>query len=184
MRGRRTMTRRDLLKGGALGAVGVAATAKVVGAVDKLGRLEAPHDPNTAGTVGTVTDVSLDPVAFLEEFDFGKVSTLPDGQTLRRFEIRAGDRENGGRIQPPREQHDGLLLLNHHCHSDLPSLRGESFSWSVRIWMNETLENREPENANVEHDRPVADVEEIVLNAFAEAGVAPQPVDLGPAGHA
>ena len=93
MRGRRTMTRRDLLKGGALGAVGVAATAKVVGAAEKLARLDAPHDPNTAGTVGTVTDVSLDPVAFLEEFDFGKVSTLPDGQTLRRFEIRAVDRE-------------------------------------------------------------------------------------------
>ena len=93
MRGRRTMTRRELLTGSALGVAGAAATAKVVGAGEKLAQLEPPHDPDSAGTVGAVTDVSLDPVAFLEEFDFGQVSTLPGGQTLRRFEIRAVNRE-------------------------------------------------------------------------------------------
>ena len=93
MRGRRTMTRRELLTGSALGVAGAAATAKVVGAAEKLAQLEPLHDPDSAGTVGAVTDVSLDPVAFLEEFDFGQVSTLPGGQTLRRFEIRAVNRE-------------------------------------------------------------------------------------------
>ncbi len=82
MSGRRKMTRRELLARSALGAVGVAATAKAVDAAEKLARLE-PHDPSVASTVGTVTDASLDPMAFLEEFDFGQVSTLPSGQTLR-----------------------------------------------------------------------------------------------------
>jgi len=87
------MTRRELLTRGALGAVGVAATAKAVAAAEELARLELPHDPINASTVGTVTDTSLDPMAFLEEFDFGQVSTLPGGQTLRTFEIQAVDRE-------------------------------------------------------------------------------------------
>ncbi len=87
------MTRRELLTGSALGVVGVAATAKVVGAAEELALLEPPHDPDSAGTVGAVTDVALNPMAFLEEFDFGQVSTLPGGQTLRRFEIRAVNRE-------------------------------------------------------------------------------------------
>ncbi len=93
MSGRRKMTRRELLTRGALGAVGVAATAKAVAAAEELARLELPHDPINASTVGTVTDTSLDPMAFLEEFDFGQVSTLPGGQTLRTFEIQAVDRE-------------------------------------------------------------------------------------------
>ena len=93
MSGRRKMTRRELLTRSALGTVGVAATAKAVGAAEKLARLELPHDPSLASTVGTVTDASLDPMAFLEEFDFGHVSTLPGGQTVRTFEIQAVDRE-------------------------------------------------------------------------------------------
>ncbi len=93
MSGRRTMTRRELLTRSALGAAGVAATAKAVGGAEKLAGLELPHDPNSASTVGAVTDPSVDPMTFLEEFDFGQVSTLPGGQTLRTFEIRAVDRE-------------------------------------------------------------------------------------------
>ena len=93
MSGRRTMTRRELLTRSALGAAGVAATAKAVGGAEKLAGLELPHDPNNASTVGAVTDPSVDPMTFLEEFDFGQVSTLPSGQTVRTFEIHAVDRE-------------------------------------------------------------------------------------------
>ena len=93
MSGRRKMTRRQMLARGALGAVGVAATAKAVGAAEKLAELEPAHDPHNASTVGVVTDASVDPMKFLEEFDFGRVSTLPGGQTLRTFELHAVDRE-------------------------------------------------------------------------------------------
>ncbi len=93
MSDRRKMTRRELLARSGLGAVGVAATAKAVAAADRLAALEPAHDPNSAGTVGVVTDPSLDPMAFLEQFDFGQVSTLPGGRRLRSFEIHAVDRE-------------------------------------------------------------------------------------------
>jgi FtsP/CotA-like multicopper oxidase with cupredoxin domain len=91
--GRFSMTRRELLARGGLVAVGLAATAKAVGAAEKLAGLKAPHDPGNASTVGVVTDRSLDPMAFLKTFDFGELSTLPSGQTLRSFKIHAVDRQ-------------------------------------------------------------------------------------------
>src|SRR5690242_15183579 len=55
---------------------------------------------------------------------------------------------------------------------------------SVRVAVDEAPEHREPQDAEIEPQRPVADVEEVVLEALFEAGVAAEAVDLGPAGHA
>ncbi len=138
MSGKRTMTRRQMLARGALGAVGVAATAKAakaVGAAEKLAELDPSHDPNTASTVGVVTNASVDPMTFLEEFDFGRVSTLPSGQTLRTFELHAVDREieiapgvffpawtYNGQVPGPtlRATEGDLLRMNFHNRSSHP----------------------------------------------------------------
>ncbi|MBA2454481.1 MAG: multicopper oxidase domain-containing protein [Chloroflexia bacterium] len=57
---------------------------------------QGPHDGHTLSmTVGEVGEdaIGIDPMAFLTTFDYGKVSTLPDGRTLREYEIVASDRE-------------------------------------------------------------------------------------------
>lgn len=43
------------------------------------------------GDVGTAIN-DFDPMAILTDFDYGKVSTLPNGQTLREYEIYAADK--------------------------------------------------------------------------------------------
>jgi hypothetical protein len=44
-------------------------------------------------TEGDVDLAAFDATAFLKNFDFGKVSTLPSGQVQREYEITAVDRE-------------------------------------------------------------------------------------------
>jgi FtsP/CotA-like multicopper oxidase with cupredoxin domain len=85
------ITRRDLLKSGALGAAGLAVLGDVARATDSA--THRAHDPLTAGTKGTVTRASIDPMTFLEHFDYGTVSTLPNGQRLHEYEIHAIDKE-------------------------------------------------------------------------------------------
>lgn len=88
------LSRRELLKRGALGAAGLAAlggTARAAAGADRA--VPRAHDPGVAGTVGSVIRGSIDPMAFLEHFDYGRVSRLPSGQTLREYEISAVDRE-------------------------------------------------------------------------------------------
>lgn len=85
------LTRREALKRGALGVAGLAVLGGSGRAAD--GVIPKAHDPHTAGTKGTVTKGSIDPMAFLEHFDYGKVSTLPTGQRLREYEVVALDRE-------------------------------------------------------------------------------------------
>src|SRR5687768_4866251 len=92
------MTRRDLLKAGALGTVGIAAAGSVL-AIPGLG--QGKSDPAAQGqashhdmmTVGQLAPGSFDPTAFLTQFDTGKVSRLPSGQVLREYELIAEDRE-------------------------------------------------------------------------------------------
>ncbi len=45
------------------------------------------------GVVGEVDTTRFDPMDFLTDFDYGRVSTLPNGQTLREYEIAAVDQE-------------------------------------------------------------------------------------------
>ncbi|MDQ3929116.1 MAG: multicopper oxidase domain-containing protein [Chloroflexota bacterium] len=46
-----------------------------------------------SGTVGDVDTSRFDPMKFLTDFDYGRVSKLPNGQTLREWDIDAGDVE-------------------------------------------------------------------------------------------
>src|SRR5262245_3955215 len=59
-----------------------------------------------------------------------------------------------------------------------------SASTSVGVPIEEDPPHRERDDLEVEPERPVLDVLEVELDALLERGVAPQPVDLRPAGHA
>src|ERR671921_192137 len=91
------MSRRDLLKAGALGTVGIAAGGSVL-ALPGLGQTQASGGEGQAShhdmmTVGNLAPGSFDPSAFLTRFDGGQVSRLPSGQVLREYELVAEDRE-------------------------------------------------------------------------------------------
>jgi FtsP/CotA-like multicopper oxidase with cupredoxin domain len=83
-----------VIKRGALGigVAGLTATSKAVQAAQEMSG-HTKHDPHLSSTVGTVRDGSIDPIAFLEHFDFGKISTLPDGRVLREFQLTTVDRD-------------------------------------------------------------------------------------------
>ncbi len=93
------ISRRDLLRSGVAGAVGLAAgTGALAGS--KLGNDQSTvseaggaHNPGLAGTEGDVDPAGFDPTAFLKNFDYGNVSTLPNGQIQREYEITALDSE-------------------------------------------------------------------------------------------
>lgn len=108
--GDRPVTRRGLLKAGAAGAAGILGGLAMSQAGNvrsappphrKLDSAAVPTYPTTAPHGGgnlTVGDVDIgrmgyDPVQFLTNFDRGKVSKLPTGQTLREFRLVAYDRE-------------------------------------------------------------------------------------------
>ena len=93
------ISRRDLLRSGVAGAVGLAAGAGAL-----AGGAGRDADPALSGAVGMQNqgltgvegDVDLDAFdasAFLKDFDYGKVSTLPSGQVQREYDIIAVDRE-------------------------------------------------------------------------------------------
>lgn len=94
------ITRRDLLRRGAIGVAGIAAATQTLRAAEhKLdpglptGAARSAHDPRNAATQGQVSDASIDPHAFLEQFDYGEVTRRPDGTVVREFHITAVDRE-------------------------------------------------------------------------------------------
>jgi manganese oxidase len=92
-----SMTRRDLLKAGALSTVGIAAAGSVL-TIPGLGQSPAQGAQSNAShhdmmTVGNLAPGSFDPTQFLTHFDTGKVSRLPSGQTVREYELIAEDRE-------------------------------------------------------------------------------------------
>ena len=96
------LTRRDFLKVGGLAIVGTAGGAflaqqKTLAAKEGMTHGSAViqmqgHDgglvPGTAGEVDHIKN-GFNPTDILTEFDFGKVSTLPNGQTLREYDIVA-----------------------------------------------------------------------------------------------
>jgi FtsP/CotA-like multicopper oxidase with cupredoxin domain len=111
--GQRRISRRDFLRAGLLGggATAVAATLAhaPAGATGHhalpIGAQPTPppypadhavgHDHGGFGTVGQVdpTINGFDPHVILQDWDFGQVSTLPGGQTLREYRIVAVDKE-------------------------------------------------------------------------------------------
>ncbi len=93
------LSRRTLLKGGALAGVAAVGGAALAQSGRQGGllepRAEIPH-LHGAGGSGPIADIQpggFDPGAFATEFDYGKVSRLPDGRTLREYDIVALDRE-------------------------------------------------------------------------------------------
>jgi len=100
-RGHDGISRRDLLRAGAAGAVGMAAVSGAAAlARPAAGAQQAPQivhggreHIHAMGTGGGDVDTSLfDPSVYLDRFDWGTTSTLPDGRTLREYQITALDR--------------------------------------------------------------------------------------------
>jgi FtsP/CotA-like multicopper oxidase with cupredoxin domain len=105
--GKLRLSRRDFIKAGLLGggATAVAATlaqganhaalaAQGMPPMPTPGHDEGqPHGGN--GTVGEVDPArnGFDPHVILNDWDFGQVSTLPNGQTLREYRILAHDKD-------------------------------------------------------------------------------------------
>ncbi|MGH7664400.1 MAG: multicopper oxidase domain-containing protein [Gemmatimonadaceae bacterium] len=102
------ISRRGLLKAGALGAAGLAAGASAAGAIaqarpDSTGSRMLDGDSVEAAlhhgahanmaAVGDLRPGGFDPTRYLTEFDTGRVSQLSSGQTLREYDIEAVDRE-------------------------------------------------------------------------------------------
>ncbi|MGH7539189.1 MAG: multicopper oxidase domain-containing protein [Gemmatimonadales bacterium] len=82
------VSRRELLKRGALGLAGVAAGTSVVQAAAR----GAHVDPHAVMSGGMPADPGIDPVRFLTAFDTGVVSRRLDGRTVREYRITAVDR--------------------------------------------------------------------------------------------
>ena len=92
-----SLSRRELLKAGALGTVGLAAGGTVL-ALPGLAQGVAPGAQAQAShhdmmTVGQLAPGTPDPTSFLTHFDRGRVSRLPSGQVLRKYELVAEDRD-------------------------------------------------------------------------------------------
>ena len=91
------VSRRDVVRLGALGAVGLAsaggslAMVRPSRTVQEGAAVHAAHGPMMS--VGSLRPGGFDPVRFLTHFDYGVVSTLPTGQPLREYELVALDAE-------------------------------------------------------------------------------------------
>jgi FtsP/CotA-like multicopper oxidase with cupredoxin domain len=90
-----SISRREALKTGALGAMGLAAggSALALPAQQDQGPGPTQTSHHDMVTVGQLARGSFDPSAFLTHFDGGRVSRLPSGQRLREYELVSEDRE-------------------------------------------------------------------------------------------
>ncbi|HZY45921.1 MAG TPA: multicopper oxidase domain-containing protein, partial [Anaerolineae bacterium] len=96
-----TISRRTFLKAGSASVLGAASLISIVNQPAKDQPTPPAHADHSAGHGGNlmVGDVDpnninhFDPTAMLTDWDYGKVSQLPNGQTLREYEIFAGDKE-------------------------------------------------------------------------------------------
>jgi FtsP/CotA-like multicopper oxidase with cupredoxin domain len=97
-----TLSRRELIKVGALGTAGLAigGGALKLQSQDVLSPSQArppaghghgAHDDMNA--VGELRPGGFNPTSFLTHFDYGRTSTLPSGQTLREYTLVAEDHE-------------------------------------------------------------------------------------------
>jgi len=105
-----TFSRRELLRAGGAGAALATAGGALSLLLPEQGQASMSHTGQTTKapasenahtadamsmTVGDVgpNAIGIDPMLFLTTFDYGKPSTLPDGRTLREYEIVAFDKE-------------------------------------------------------------------------------------------
>ncbi len=92
------LSRRDLLRSGVVGVVGLAAgggalAAKSPSRTKSASDAETAHSNHVMGVGGEIDPSIFDPTAFLKDFDYGNVTTLPNGQVQREYSITAIDRE-------------------------------------------------------------------------------------------
>jgi FtsP/CotA-like multicopper oxidase with cupredoxin domain len=96
------LTRREFIRAAALslfGAAGAAALSRVVKPARAAGLRQSDQMDHSGHAmpmaVGEVDHAAngFNPTEVLTDFDYGKVSTLPDGQTLREYEIVAYNRD-------------------------------------------------------------------------------------------
>ena len=87
--------------------LGLGTTAGIVGAglMSQAANAQGPNNPPSMDHSGHVNGMEMlvgkvdhvrngfDPMRVLVDWDYGKVSTLPSGQTLREYAISAGDQE-------------------------------------------------------------------------------------------
>ena len=106
-RNTKKLSRRDFLKtavGSGLaitGLAGISANKNVSalsqgdGAMSIAGHGDSHNDHGNPGTVGQVNHEAngFNPLSLLYEWDYGEVSQLPNGQTLREYNIAAVDKE-------------------------------------------------------------------------------------------
>jgi FtsP/CotA-like multicopper oxidase with cupredoxin domain len=88
------ISRRDALKRGLLGVAGAAAVSPLGRAATAGERALMTHatDPHAVMTGGVPSGAGIDPLAFLTDFDYGRVSRGPGGRTIRDYEIVTSDR--------------------------------------------------------------------------------------------
>lgn len=91
------LSRRDLLRVGIGSLTGIAGLSTLVQAQDTppSAQSSGEHSAHAMQLVGAVDPKSngFDPMQILVDWDYGKVSSLPNGQTLREYEIVAFDKE-------------------------------------------------------------------------------------------
>ncbi len=88
------VSRRNFLRfGGFAGLLGAGTVLAGRGAIG-AGERKAIKKPRDASLIASAhSGPGMNPGKFLENFDYGKVSRLPDGRTLREYEITAEDKE-------------------------------------------------------------------------------------------
>ncbi|MBI3760331.1 MAG: multicopper oxidase domain-containing protein [Chloroflexi bacterium] len=101
----KSLSRRDFLKAGLFGTAGLAgiaaaAQSAATGTAKSPAFAPLPSVPSQdhtghdlTGTVGDVDTSRFDPMQYLTHFDYGRISRLPTGQTLREWDITAVDAE-------------------------------------------------------------------------------------------
>lgn len=93
------LSRRDMIKAGALGAAGLAAASGAIvlrphsGTAASEPPVDAHMHAHSMDAVGDIDPRGFNPTKFLTEFDYGKMSTLANGQTLREYYVSALDKE-------------------------------------------------------------------------------------------
>ena len=89
------LNRRRAILGGSAVLAGSAGSQALVRGLSSGGDTVdvAPNHPHLLSTTGQVDLSAFNPSEFLYHFDYGRASKLPDGQTLREWEIVAVDQE-------------------------------------------------------------------------------------------
>ena len=78
-----SISRRDLLKGGAVTVAGIAAASGTLSRAEAM-VISDPHNAAASNVNGRVRNGSIDPLTFLEHFEFGEIERLADGKVRRR----------------------------------------------------------------------------------------------------